>query len=60
MRKAGEIRRLQAGLDRRTRIEQEAEGLICKCRFGEAAALLAALDDGKVLQHLGKSDVTQD
>lgn len=42
--KIAEIKRLQAELDRRTEVEQEAEKLICQCRFKEAMELLATLD----------------
>lgn len=47
-----EIKRLQAELDHRTKVEQEAEKLICQCRFEEANALLATLDDNRLLQQL--------
>lgn len=43
-RKIMEIKKLQSEIDRRTKIEQEAEALIYQCRFGEAVELLAALD----------------
>ncbi len=39
-----EIKSLQARLDNRAEIEQQAEALICQCRFEETLALLAALD----------------
>ena len=39
-----EIQKLQSEIDRRTRVEQEAEALICQCRFSEAVELLATLD----------------
>ena len=39
-----EVREVQAWLDRRTKIEQEAEHLISQCRFEEAMARLATLD----------------
>lgn len=48
--KIAEIKQLQAELDHRTKIEQEAEKLICQCRFEEAIALLATLDDDRLLQ----------
>ena len=41
-RKIEEIKKLQAEIDHRTRVEQEAEALICQCRFQEATDLLAA------------------
>lgn len=43
-RKIMKIKKLQPEIDRRTKIEQEAEALICQCRFSEAVELLAALD----------------
>lgn len=43
-RKIIEIQKLQSEIDHRTRIEQEAEALICQCRFSEAVELLATLD----------------
>lgn len=39
-----EIQKLQSEIDRRTRVEQEAEALICQCRFSEVVELLATLD----------------
>lgn len=39
-----EIKALQARIDHRTEVEQQAEALICQCRFEETLALLAALD----------------
>ena len=43
-RKIIESQKLQSEIDHRTRIEQEAEALICQCRFSEAVELLATLD----------------
>ncbi len=43
-RKIIEIQKLQSEIDRRTRVEREAEALICQCRFSEAVKLLATLD----------------
>lgn len=43
-RKIIEIQKLQSEVDRRTRVEREAETLICQCRFSEAVELLAILD----------------
>ena len=54
-RKIEEIKALQAGLDRRTSVEEEALELIGQCRFEEAEELLDALDDKKVLGG-GKED----
>jgi len=42
--KVTDIKKEQAGTDHRTMVEQEAEKLICQCRFEEADALLATLD----------------
>ena len=42
--KIAEIKKLQAELDHRSKVEYEAEQLICLCRFEEAVALLATLD----------------
>lgn len=39
-----EIKKLQAELDYRTKVEEEVEKLICQCRFEEAMNLLATLD----------------
>lgn len=39
-----DIKKEQAGTDHKTMVEQEAEKLICQCRFEEANALLATLD----------------
>ena len=39
-----EIKKLQTEIDHRTKVEQEAEKLICQCRFEEAMKLLATLD----------------
>jgi len=39
-----EIEKLQAEVAHRTRVEQEAEALICQCRFNQAVELLAKLD----------------
>ena len=44
MKEITEIKKLQSEIDRRTEIEQEAEALICQCRFSEAVELLAILD----------------
>lgn len=44
MKEIAEIKKLQSEIDRRTKIEQEAEALICQCRFSEAVKLLATLD----------------
>lgn len=44
MKEIAEIKKLQSEIDRRTKIEQEAEALICQCRFSEAVRLLATLD----------------
>lgn len=35
-----EIKKLQTEIDHRTKVEQEAEKLICQCRFEEAMKLL--------------------
>lgn len=43
-RKIEEIKKMQEELDHRTQVEQEAEALICQCRFEEAIALLDTLD----------------
>ncbi len=42
--KIAEIKKLQTEIDRRTKVEQEAEKRICQCRFEEAMKLLATLD----------------
>lgn len=39
-----EIKKLQTEIDHRTKVEQEAEKLICQCRFEKAMKLLATLD----------------
>lgn len=39
-----EIKKLQAELDYRTKVEEEVEKLICQSRFEEAMNLLATLD----------------
>jgi len=39
-----EIKRLQAELDHRTKVEEQAIALITECRFNEANALLATLN----------------
>lgn len=44
MKEIAEIKKLQSEIDRRTKKEQEAETLICQCRFSEAVELLATLD----------------
>lgn len=38
-----EIAKLQEEIDHRTKVEQEAEKLICQCRFEEAIKILATL-----------------
>lgn len=43
-RKIEEIKKLQAEIDHRIRVEQEAEALICQCRFQEAIDLLATIE----------------
>lgn len=44
MKKIEEIKEMQAWLDHRTKVEQEAEVLISQCRLEEALARLATLD----------------
>lgn len=41
--KIAEIKKLQEEIDRRTKVEQEAEKLISQCRFEKAMELLATL-----------------
>lgn len=48
--KIAEIKAEQSKLEHRTKIEQEAEKLICQCRFKETIELLATLDDERLLQ----------
>lgn len=42
--KIADIKKEQADTGYRTMVEQEAERLICQCRFEEANALLATLE----------------
>lgn len=43
MSKIEEIRKIQEELDERTKVEKEAEKLICQCKFQEAIELLDTL-----------------
>lgn len=43
MSKMEEIRQIQNLLDERTRVEKQAEKLICQCKFEEAIELLETL-----------------
>ncbi len=47
-----ELRKVQEELDHRTQVEEEAVRLMAECRFDEANALLATLDDAILMEGL--------
>lgn len=60
---AEELRKVQEELDHRTQVEEEAVRLMAECRFDEANALLATLDDAilmECLERLGGDPLERD